>query len=376
MTAVHSPITTDIDFEQAGKQVGYLRVPHSRDSSAWGSLMIPLTVLKNGAGPTLLLIGGSHGGEYEGPVCLMKLARELEADDVQGRIIIIPALNLPAVSAGRRLSPIDQKDMNRVFPGRPNGTVTEVIAHYIHDHLLPLCDAVLDLHSGGYSLDLLPYISMHYLENEQQRTDTLAALKAFQAPYALIMEEFSGAGLLDYAVEDMGKIFLCAEIGGSGRLTAETLRIAERGTRNLLKHFGLIAGDIVTQADLRQPDTQFLSVPDAANYHAVTLAGIYEPFYATGDRVTADSPLGQIHFVEQPTWEPLPIIAQRSGLLIGQRGPGHVEIGDCVAVLAQPWVGQPLVGQPWVAENAARQELTLLRETAVVGDVLSSLNDK
>jgi N2-acetyl-L-2,4-diaminobutanoate deacetylase len=342
MTAVNSPITTDIDFEQAGKQVGYLRVPYARDNSAWGALMIPLTLLKNGTGPTLLLIGGSHGGEYEGPVCLMKLARELKAADVQGRVIIIPALNLPAVSAGRRLSPIDQKDMNRVFPGRPQGTVTELIAHYVHDHLLPLCDAVLDLHSGGYSLDLLPYISMHDLENAQQQQATLAALKAFQAPYALIMEEFSGAGLLDYAVEEMGKIFLCAEIGGAGRLTAATLRIVETGTLNLLKHLGIIEGQTVTQADLGRPSTQFLSVPAAANYHAVTMAGIYEPFYQTGADVKAESPLGQIHFVEQPTWEPQPIIAQRSGLLIGQRGPGHVEIGDCVAIVAQAWVDREM----------------------------------
>ena len=337
MTAVYSPVTTDIDFEQDGKQVAYLRVPYARNTSAWGALLIPITLLKNGTGPTVLLIGGSHGGEYEGPVCLLKLARELQAEQVQGRIIIIPALNLPAVSAGQRVSPIDQKDMNRVFPGNPQGTITEVIAHYIHDTLLPLCDAVLDIHSGGYSLDLAPYISMHHLADEQQRAATLAALHAFQAPYALIMEEFSGFGLLDYAVEGMGKVFLCAEIGGTGRLTAETLQITERGTRNLLKHFGLIEGEIVTQEMLERPSTQLMVVPDAENYHAVTAAGIYEPFYKIGDRITADSPLGQIHFIEQPTWSPQLVMAQRAGLLIGQRGPGHVEIGDCVAVVAQPW---------------------------------------
>lgn len=337
MTANRSPVSTDVDFEKDGKQVSYLRVPHSRDSSAWGALLIPITVIKNGRGPTILLVGGSHGGEYEGPVCLMKLARELQADEVQGRVIIIPALNLPAVVAGKRLSPIDNKDMNRVFPGRWNGTITEVIAHYVHDVVLPLCDAVLDIHSGGYSLDLTPYISMHYLADEGQMARTFAALEAFQAPVALIMEEFSGEGLLDYAVERMGKVFLCAEIGGAGRLSASVLKIAEAGTRNLLKHFEVIEGEVNTRQAQELPKTRFMEVPDPENYQAVTVSGIYESFFELGDTVAAGQPVGQVHFVEQPFWEPQPVVAQRSGTLIGTRGPGQVEIGDCVAVVAQTW---------------------------------------
>ncbi len=325
-----SPIKTEVDYELNGKQRAYLKVPHARNDSAWGSILIPITVIKNGNGPTVYLNGGMHGGEYEGPVCLTKLADELQPEHIQGRVIIIPALNMPAVKTGTRLSPIDHKDMNRVFPGRLNGSISEIIAHYVYKVILPRCDAVIDIHSGGYSLDLAPYISMHYLDNATQRQDTFDAMKAFHAPYALIMNEFSGAGLLDYAVEDMGKIFLCAELGGGGRLSVYTLQIAERGTRNILKHFGIIEGDPVP---LTIP-TRFLEIPEADNYHVAFSDGIYEPHHEPGDTVKANEILGEIHFLDRIDREPERVNANNNGTLIGIRAPGHVERGDSVGVIA------------------------------------------
>lgn len=334
MSIERSPVQTDIDFEGEGKQISYLWVPYSRNNSAWGKVLVPIVVIKHGEGPTALLVGGNHGGEYEGPVCLLKLARELAPEEVRGRIIILPALNLPAVLAGQRLSPIDGLDMNRSFPGRPNGTITQVIAHYVHEQILPLCDAVLDLHTGGVSLDLYPYISMHYLEDTTQMVATRAALEAFQAPVGLIMEEFTGEGLLDYAVERMGKIFLCAEIGGNGRLTPYTLRLTEVGTKNFLKHLGIISGKIATLEERNLPPMRLMETPDESNYHYVTVNGIYETFFELGAEVAAGRPLGQVHFVQHLSREPQFILAQRSGVLIGTRGPGFVEIGDCVALIA------------------------------------------
>ncbi|HID66838.1 MAG TPA: N-alpha-acetyl diaminobutyric acid deacetylase DoeB, partial [Roseibacterium sp.] len=89
-------IPLDID----GVHHGFLRLPYSRDDSAWGSIMIPISVIKNGDGPTALLTGGNHGDEYEGPVALQELAVTLNAEDVSGRLIIVPAFNFPAFQAG------------------------------------------------------------------------------------------------------------------------------------------------------------------------------------------------------------------------------------------------------------------------------------
>ena len=331
MSAQLSPITTDVDFDKEGKQVGYLRAPHSRNSSAWGSILIPITVVKNGRGPTVLFVGGSHGGEYEGPISLIKVGRELKAEAVQGRVIIIPALNLPAVLAGQRLSPIDGKDMNRVFPGATNGTITFVIAHYLHEVVLPLCDAVIDLHSGGYSLRMLPYMSMHYLDNALQNEQTFAALEAFDAPISLIINEISGEGLLDYAVEAMGKIFLCAEIGGAATLTPRTLQLAETGVWNLLKHFKLVEGELVK----RPKGSRMMEVPGPDYYHTALSTGIYETQFELGDQIEPGQTIGQIHFVENISREPETIIAKQAGMLLCTRGPGYVELGDCVAVIAR-----------------------------------------
>lgn len=335
MAVEDSPITTTIDFEKEGKQDSYLRVPHSHNTSAWGSIFIPVTVIKNGQGKTVLFTGGVHGDEYEGPVALMKLARELNANDIRGRVIIIPGLNQPALLAGQRLSPVDSKDMNRVFPGDPRGTLSQVIAHYVRHAILPLCDAVVDLHSGGYSLNFLPYISMHYLEDPEQLQATLAAMEAFQAPVSMIIQEIGGQGLIDYEVENMGKIFLCAEMAGGGMLSPRALKIAQTGVRNLLVHFEIIEGELVTREGQGLPAPRRMEIPGLDYYCIAPAAGIYESFFELGEWVEAGQSAGQIHFLTELHREPVPIIARRSGQVITLRAPGRTETGDCVAVLGR-----------------------------------------
>ena len=139
-----NPITPTIPLDAEGAHHGFLRLPYSRDDSAWGAVMIPISVIASGAGPTALLTGGNHGDEYEGPIALQELAATLRPGDITGRVIVLPMMNLPAFAAGRRCSPIDGGNMNRSFPGRPDGTVTQKIAHYIASRLVPLADALAD----------------------------------------------------------------------------------------------------------------------------------------------------------------------------------------------------------------------------------------
>ena len=92
-------------FNENGIHHGFLRLPYSRDDSAWGSIMIPVCVVCNGDGPTALLTGANHGDEYEGPIALQNLAHSLDPADITGRVIIIPAFNYPAFRAATRTSP-------------------------------------------------------------------------------------------------------------------------------------------------------------------------------------------------------------------------------------------------------------------------------
>lgn len=328
-----SRISTDIDFEHSGKQISNLVAPHSRNESAWGSLLMPIAVIKNGTGPTLLLTGGSHGDEYEGPVALSKLIRSLAPEAIQGRLIILPALNYPALQAGTRLSPVDGGNMNRVFPGSRSGTLTQMIAHYVYTELLPLADIVVDMHSGGASLEFIPSAIMHRLDNPDQMQRTLSALKAFDAPVGLILEELDTEGMFDAAVENQGKIFLSTELGGGATVSPLALKTAEQGLYNLLRHFGLLAA--AEGAEPVTPQTRLMEVPDGSYYVMATATGIYEPFYALGDEIKAGQPIGQIHCIDDLDRPPRPLISRQAGIFFCRRVPGQVERGDCIAVIAK-----------------------------------------
>jgi len=131
MPPAKSRLYPEIDFDAPGKRTGFLRLPHSVHRSAYGWVPIPIVAIANGTGPRVLLMGGNHGDEYEGQVALGKLIRALDPGEVQGRIIILPSANFPAAMAGSRTSPIDQGNLNRSFPGDPDGGPTAQIAYYI-----------------------------------------------------------------------------------------------------------------------------------------------------------------------------------------------------------------------------------------------------
>jgi N-alpha-acetyl-L-2,4-diaminobutyrate deacetylase len=188
-----SPITATVDFEAEGVQHGFLKLPHSHDASAWGAVMTPITVVKRGEGPTALLTGANHGDEYEGPIALFDLASRLTAEEVSGRVIIVPAMNAPAFRAARRTSPIDGGNMNRVFPGRPDGGVTEKIADYFQRSLLPMADLVLDIHAGGKTLEFVPFAAAHQLTDTDQQEKAMAAVAAFGAPYSSSRRSWAAA---------------------------------------------------------------------------------------------------------------------------------------------------------------------------------------
>ena len=135
-----NPITATIPLNEEGAHHGFLKLPVSRDLSAWGSVMIPISVIKNGDGPTALLSGANHGDEYEGPIVLQQLAYELTPRDISGRLIIVPYMNFPAFQTARRTSPLDGINLNRCFPGKPDGTPTEKIADYFLTQLVPQAD--------------------------------------------------------------------------------------------------------------------------------------------------------------------------------------------------------------------------------------------
>jgi predicted deacylase len=113
------------------------------------------------------------------------------------------------------------------------------------------------------------------------------------------------------------------------------LKIAEVGTRNILIHFGLLNGKIITRESQGLPPTRLVESPHREDYIMSPADGIYESFYELGTEIKKGQPIGQVHFLDRPDWEPEEVRAESDGLMICRRGPGLVERGDCVAVLAR-----------------------------------------
>ena len=327
---IDSPIEATVDFDQDGVQHGFLSLPHSHDDSGWGSMMIPITVAKNGNGPTALLTGANHGDEYEGPVALWDLAHTIKAEAISGRVIIVPGMNYPAFRAGKRTSPIDSGNMNRVFPGNPAGTLTEKIADYFQRTLLPMADYVLDMHSGGKSMEFVPFCAAHVLDDKDQQGRCVAAMQAYNAPHSMMLLELDAGSMYDTAAERMGKVFISTELGGGGTTTAYTVGIAKKGVRNLLRHAGIFQGE------LEMGETLNLDMPDKNCYVFSESTGLLEPCVNLGSEVKAGELLGRVHNVERTGLAPTEYRAKIDGVMAGRHFPGHIAMGDFLAVVAVP----------------------------------------
>lgn len=329
-------IHTSLDFDAPGKQQGFLQVPYSHNLGGWANVMIPITVVARGQGPTVLVLGGNHGDEFQGQIAIMKLARELEPGMVNGRIILIPSLNLPAARAATRLSPLDGMNMNRAFPGGPEGPVTSQIAHFLTTVLFPLSDVVIDIHSGGRSMEFVPCAHMHLVPNLDQRRGMLAAMLAWNSDFAFLYADIAGTGLLPVEAENQGKLVVTTEMGGGEAIPARVHRLTQGGLRNVLIHVGALTGREKTRASLGKPPTILTQALNREDYLLAPESGIFEVCVDLGAKVKAGQPVGFIHHLERPERAPERIVAKSSGFLITMRAPCLTQQGDCVAVIAHP----------------------------------------
>lgn len=331
-----SQIHATIDFDRPGSQQGHLAVPYSYNLGGWANLLIPIAVVNHGTGPTALVLAGNHGDEYPGQVAILRLMRQLlrNPGQAQGRLILIPALNMPACKAATRLSPLDGKNLNRSFPGRHDGTPTEMVADYLTRVLFPLADIVIDIHTGGRSVDFYPCAHMHLVEERQQRRRMVEGTLAWNTDFAFLYADIAGSGLLPVEAERQGKTVITTEMGGGEPVSAAVHQTTQRGLANVLVHFGLLEGTKVTRGEQNLPPTRWVQALARDDYRFATESGIYETLLPLGAEVAAGQPVGLVHFLERPDREPAEIVANSAGVLLATRGPSLVAQGDCVACIA------------------------------------------
>lgn len=320
-----------VDFDKPGKQVGAFNVGHSVHRSAYGVVPVPMTVIKNGSGPTVLLMAGNHGDEYEGQVVLARLIRTLEPARVQGRLIVVPCANTPAARAGTRTSAIDGGNLNRVFPGRIDGTLTEQIAHYIAEVLMEQSDVFVDLHSGGSSLEYMPYAMAHVAGPGPEARATVAAMMAMAYPHGIVSSGVTQSGTAGDTAVARGLMTLGGEFGGRGVVEPAHVRLLQRGVDNLLAHLGVVEGPIVP-GDV--PTRVVLSGTTDLFVFADT-AGLFEPTCGLGEPIATGSMVGWIHVPEDPLRPPVAQHAAMGGTVMARRAMGRCEPGDCLLEIAR-----------------------------------------
>ena len=335
---------TDVDLDAPGRRLGTVNVPAASTRSAYRAIPVPILVVRGGDGPTVLLTAGTHGDEYEGQIALRRLAREIEPEWLAGGVVILPALNLPAVAAAARLSPLDDGNLNSAYPGRLDGGPTSQIAHFVETELLPRADAWIDAHSGGSSLEYLPMAAIHRAEDTELDRAARAALRAFGAPVSVefgLQHEYASSS----AAQRHGLVYLYGEFGGGGALSGAGLEILETGVIRALRHFGVLRDQqgraVPPPADMAFYET--VAGPDyAASRGCFAFApagGLFEPTRELGEIVEQGGVLGLLHDVQEIAATPIEIPAPLSGLLIAKRHPVMTEAGDCLGQVATPIAG-------------------------------------
>ena len=325
-----SRLSADIDLLAEGKATGFVRVPHSVHRSAYGWIPIPIVRIRNGDGPSVLMQAGNHGDEWEGQIGLGNLIRSLEPKDIRGRLVILPSANFPAAMAGQRTSPIDDGNLNRSFPGNPEGTITEQIAHFIEHVLLPGFDYSFDFHSGGSSLAYIPSALAARLGDETRMAKVIGMLKAFGAPVSYLAAAPQGGGrTFTSASFRQGVVSMGTELGGGGLVTPHSLRVAQDGMRRVLAHIGLLQGRVPAPTP-----TRLTEIGGDDYYVYASDGGLFEPLVDLGDEVKKDQPAARIHFHHTPWREPETLAFKRDGLVLCKRVPARCERGDCLFHLA------------------------------------------
>lgn len=341
--AGQSRIVNPIDFGKLGRQTGYLQLPPDPSTGSTG-VRVPIVSVANGTGPTILISAGNHGDEYEGQIAALRLIHEIEPAQVSGRIIIVPIISTEASRAHTRLWP-SGANFNRSFPGNPDGPPIEQLAHFFSSVLFPAADVVIDLHSAGGIGWIIPCSHMCVPKNPVQRRAMLEAMEAWNSDFHFFYT--SDGNYLPNEAERQGKIVVTTELGGSSRIPVEVQDMSWKGLTNVLRHFGVLEGKVITRASLGLPPATLVDCRfDDGRVGAVgsglfdniiaPVSGLFEVLVEPGSVVADGQPVGRIWSHDDPTRPPLDLRSPFAGYLMGLRTLPVVEKGQSLALIGRP----------------------------------------
>jgi len=229
----------------AGESVsGYLEITPLNDQGT----QIPVTVIRGQKpGPVLALLAGVHGYEYPGITALQRLRQSIRPEDLTGTLILVHIANPPSFY-GRTIyvSPTDGKNLNRVFPGKRDGTLSERIADSITRNVIEQADYLVDLHAGDGNEVLRPYVYMPVTGNPELDAASRGMALAFGLDHIVIDEApllpKDASVYTDQTALTRGIPAITTETGQLGSNDEHWIGLAERGIANLMRHLGMLEG--------------------------------------------------------------------------------------------------------------------------------------
>lgn len=318
------PASCDLDLDSPGRRAGFINLPHSDNELAFSSVQVPLGVIVGGAGPTVLLTAGSHGDEYEGQVILHRLMQETAPERLQGRMILMPALNAPAVTARSRVSPLDGGNMNRAFPGGTARGPTAAIAGFVAQHLLPRADAVIDFHSGGTCTRYLECGFLCIGPDAALNARNLVLAEVFGAPFTMISRIDGTGGDFDTTAHLQGVPFLSCELGGMGGFSPDAFTLGWQGALRILHHLGCLAAPEVPPA----LPTRFIEAGSPFGHVTAAHHGLAQIHVRLGQRVGKGDPVATIFDTHGFGETPHVLTARQDGIVSILRRNPMVRPGD------------------------------------------------
>lgn len=223
---------------------GTIDVPAGSDAA----LSIPVAVI-NGAkpGPVLAIVSGAHGTEYASIIAVEKLIQRLDPKTLSGTVILVPLVNIPSFEQKvPHVNPVDNKSMNRFYPGKAGGTQTERASFAITREVVDKADHLIDLHGGDLDESLRPYSYWTKTGNETLDAASREMVLAFGLDTIIISADRptdpAASRYLENTATTRGKASITAEAGHAGTVETDDVEALVNGCLNVMRHLKMLDG--------------------------------------------------------------------------------------------------------------------------------------
>jgi len=278
------------------------------------------------AGPTLVVLAGIHGDEYEGMEAIPEVFRAIDPAQLRGTVLMLSACNMPAYLRITRASPIDGLNLARVFPGNQTGSITERIAFWITEKLIRHADFLIDLHSAGQTYNL-PTLIGHYYSPAAHHQRALSGARAFGAPVIWSHPPDDAPGRTLSAANSLGIPAIYTEAPGGGWVQPDDVACFVEGVLNVMKHLGMCHGAIRA----RPLKLHLIGSGNLDRVIEAPVEGYFRPSVELLDRVRAGQYIGRVQDLFGEGLADLH--ADRDGIVIMLRRPRRVQRGDGLALV-------------------------------------------